>query len=151
MSNLVKNSQRSSRMQPSWYNPLNRFFKSDFMELWDEENPMTVPSINISEGKNNFKIELAAPGLKKEDFNIEMNGNLLTISSERESETKSDTDDHNFSHREYNYSSFSRSFSLPDNADSSRISAKYADGVLRLDVPKKADGQKNANQKIKVE
>jgi HSP20 family protein len=150
MKTLLKNSNRNTSLQSPWYSPLNRFFRNDFINLWDDRME-TIPSINIKEEKENYKIEMAAPGLKKEDFNIDVDGNILTISSEKESETKDVTDSENFSRREYNYSSFTRSLSLPDNADSNKIAAKYEDGVLRLSIPKKEGMQNNNGKKIKVE
>ena len=151
MKTLVKNNSMRQLMQPSWVNPINRFFRNDFMNIWDRDTQDTVPSLNIKEEKDNYKIELAAPGLKKEDFNIQIENNILTISCESESDTKENNEADNFSRREYNYSCFSRSLSLPANADSEHIAAKYNEGILTLNVPKKSDGQKNNGQKIKVD
>lgn len=118
----------------------------------------TVPSINIRSENNHYVVEMAVPGLKKEDFSIDVEGNQLTISCQKEEvkesapatpEAKNTNDDHKFWRREYSYSRFSRALTLPENADAMNIHAKYIDGVLRLDVPKKAEAPKN--QKIKVE
>jgi HSP20 family protein len=152
MNSLIRNQRRGLR--PSLYNPIDRFFGNDFLDFWDGDTPeMTIPAINISEEKNNYKIELAAPGLKKEDFQIEVEGNVMTISSEQETETKEPkgAKEDNYTRREYNYSSFSRSFTLPENADAENVKAKYADGVLNLTVPKKAGTQKEKGHKITVE
>ncbi len=150
MNTLVKNPTRS--LSPSaGFNPFDRFFRNDFLDVWNDENLMTVPSINITEEKNTYKVELAAPGLKKEDFNIEVNGSLVTISSENETETKEPQKNNGYTRREYNYSSFSRSFILPEHADTGKITAKYTDGVLNLSIPKKPGAQKTTAQKIKVQ
>jgi HSP20 family protein len=77
-----------------------------------------------------------------------VDGDLITISSEKESETKKEEKD--YSRREYNYSSFSRSFSLPDLVDQDKISAQYQDGILRLDLPKKSSAQINHSKHIKI-
>jgi HSP20 family protein len=149
MKPLSRNSNRNTSLP--WYSPLNRFFRNDFMNLWDGDVTDTIPSINIKEEKDSYKIEMAAPGLKKEDFNISIDGDILTISSEKESEKTEGGESDNFSRREYNYSSFSRSLSLPDHVESSKIAAKYEDGILRLSVPKKASGEENNGKKIKVD
>ncbi len=106
---------------------------------------LTVPSANIIESKDDFKISLAAPGLKKSDFNIDINGNLLTISSEKE-ESKDEKDEHH-TRREYNYSSFSRTFTMPDEVLKDKVEAVYEDGVLKLTLPKKEEAKKIAMSK----
>jgi HSP20 family protein len=151
MKTLTRNTNRNSGVQSSWYRPLDRFFRNDFLNLWDGDLD-TVPSINIMEEKDAYKVEMAAPGLKKEDFNIDIDRNILTISSEKETERKDgDGSNTNYFRREYNYTSFSRSLSLPENVDTSKIAAKYTDGVLNLVIPKKEESQKDTMQKIKVE
>lgn len=132
---------------------LDRFFRNDPFSLWDSGNQFvnTVPALNISEEDKQYRVELAAPGMKKDDFNIDVDDNMVTISSEKESETNDEADDKKYSFREYNYSSFSRSFSLPENADAEKISAKYADGVLCLTVPKKEQQLKAKKNKIRVD
>lgn len=149
MKTLLKNSDRNS-LHP-WYSPLHRFFRNDFMNLWDGDATDTIPSINIKEEKDNYKIEMAAPGLKKEDFNIDIERNVLTISSEKENEKREDGEGEKFSRREYNYSSFSRSLSLPENADGSKIVAKYENGLLLLTIPKMGESENRQYKKITVE
>jgi HSP20 family protein len=154
MTTLTKKQNGHHGLQ-TWRNPFDRFFGGNFMDLWQDEM-LTVPSINISEEKNNYKIEMAAPGLKKEDINIDVNNNVITISSETESEYKSDGDkkekkEEMYSRREYNYSSFSRSFSVPENADTENIKAKYENGVLQLTVPKKQQSSSGNGRKVKIE
>ena len=98
-----------------------------------------VPAVNISETENEFQIELAAPGLKKEDFKINLDKNILTISAEKKSENVEEGK--KISKREYSYNSFSRSFTLPESADHSKIEADYTDGVLNLIVAKKEEAK----------
>ncbi|MBI2269868.1 MAG: Hsp20/alpha crystallin family protein [Bacteroidetes bacterium] len=149
---LTKTPARRLRsVSPFLSSPLDRFFRNDFLDFWNENGfSGTTPSLNIREEKNNYILNLAAPGLKKEDFDINVEGNLLTISCDKETETKENgTED--FSRREYNYSCFSRTVTLPDYAESNKIVAKYTDGILNLTIPKKPEAQRVTSQKIKVQ
>lgn len=94
-----------------------------------------IPSVNITENNEAYTIQLAAPGLEKKDFKIEVEDNLLTISSQKEQETNEEKD--NYRRREFSYQSFSRSFQLPDNSQTDNIDALYQDGILKLTLPKK--------------
>ncbi|WP_312186135.1 Hsp20/alpha crystallin family protein [Sphingobacterium sp.] len=96
-----------------------------------------VPAVNISESEKSFKIEMAAPGLDKSDFKINVDKNLITISAEKKEESASE--EKLYSKKEFNYSSFSRSFTLPETVDYSNIEAAYEGGVLILTVGKKED------------
>ncbi len=93
-----------------------------------------VPKVDIIETEKAFELHVAAPGLSKEDFKIELNENVLTVSGERK--LKDEKKEKNFYSIETNYGSFSRSFTLPDNVDSSKIAAKYNNGILELTIPK---------------
>ena len=123
---------------------------NDFFRPWNEwftnggswERALTVPSANISEEQDSYKVSVAAPGLKKDDFKVDLEGNMLTVSSEKE-ETKENSDAR-YTRKEYNYSSFSRSFSLPEEVNQGKIEAKYEDGVLTLTLPKKEEAKKAA-------
>jgi len=145
---------RSSRLRSSsssLFPAFDRFFRNDFLEPWNDRFSDTIPSINITENKDNYLVEMAAPGLKKEDFNVRMEGNMLTISCEKETETRDDGQNDRYQRREYNYSSFSRSLTLPDHADSANIKARYNDGILNLTIPKKAGPDREQGKKINVE
>jgi HSP20 family protein len=98
-----------------------------------------VPAVNIAENDNEFHIELAVPGLKKDDFKINLDKNILTISAEKKSESAEETK--KFSKREYSYNSFVRSFTLPDSVDHSKIEADYTDGILKLIVAKREEAK----------
>lgn len=120
----------------------NDFFNRELFD-WGESNfsdtGTTIPAVNIRETKDDFEVEMAAPGMKKEDFRIELDGNLLTISSEmkRDSETKESAQ---YTRREFSYQSFQRSFTLPKEVvDSEKINARYENGVLLLQIPKKEE------------
>ena len=109
---------------------------------------MKIPAVNITEHKDEYKVSLAAPGLKKDDFKIEVNGNILTISSEKE-ESKEDFDK-KFTRKEYSYSSFSRSFTLPEEINQEKIEAKYEDGVLKISLPRNEEAKKLSAKNIAV-
>lgn len=112
----------------------------DFLKPWDEwfdggfkNRVLNVPAVNITEHKTGFEVSMAAPGLKKEDFMIKVDGNMLTISCEKEE--KSETGEKRFTKQEYSYTSFSRSFTLPDDVVKENIEAKYEEGVLHIVLP----------------
>ena len=153
MTTLVKNPTRNVRINlPSWFSPLDRLLHQDFTDLWNRSILESVPSINITEEKNRYIIELAAPGLEKDDFDISVDDDVMTISCEKESEVKSNGNGNkHVSHREYNYSRFSRSFSIPADAEGESVVAKYDKGILNLTVPKKATEKKSPGKKIKVQ
>lgn len=118
-------------------------FFDDFFKPWNEwfdngssmfNRMLTVPAVNVSETKENFMVTLAVPGMKKEDFDIRMDGNMLTISCEKE-ETREEKEKA-FNRKEYNYSSFSRSFTLPEEVLKEKIDAVYENGELKLLLPK---------------
>lgn len=121
---------------------------SDFPDLFRMETGMTVPAVNVSETNDKYKIEVAAPGLKKEDFKINLENKVLTISSERE-ESKEDKNE-KYRRREFSYSSFERSFSLPEVADDEKIQATYANGILCIDIPKKEMFIKKQAKQIQI-
>jgi len=101
---------------------------------------LTIPSVNITENKDDFNVSLAVPGMKKDDFKIDLSGNLLTVSCEKEEKKKGK--DGQYSHEEYNYSSFTRSFTLPEDVDKENIDAHYEDGVLSIKLSKKEEARK---------
>ncbi|NOT77337.1 MAG: Hsp20/alpha crystallin family protein [Cyclobacteriaceae bacterium] len=105
-----------------------------------------VPKVDIIENETSYELHVAAPGLSKEDFNIEVNDNLLTVSGERK--FNNEKKDKNYHSIETSYGAFKRSFSLPENVDSTKINAKYNNGILELTVPK--DEKKALKQTIKV-
>ncbi len=108
----------------------------------------SVPSVNIKDNKEDYTIELAAPGLNKEDFNVEVEDGTLIISSEKKDE-KEDKDE-NYTRREFSYHSFQRAFDLPDSVKAEEISAEYNDGVLSIQVPKKEEAKEQGRKKIEI-
>jgi HSP20 family protein len=128
------------------------FFESDpfFNTDWISSRYLAsqVPSANISESNGEFQVELAVPGMNKDDFEVTCDNGLLTISAEKEEERKKE--DKNYTRREYNYSSFSRSFTLPESVKSEEVRAKYENGVLKVMVPKTEAAKKQARKEIKI-
>ncbi|MBN8653309.1 MAG: Hsp20/alpha crystallin family protein [Cytophagales bacterium] len=105
-----------------------------------------VPKTDVVETANAYEVHLALPGVNKEDFNIEVNDNFLTISGERK--FQNEKKEKNYHAIETHYGSFSRSFTLPENIDASKINAKYNNGILEVSIPK--DEKKVLKQTIKV-
>ena len=132
------------------------FVFNDFFKPWNEwfdngglfERTMNVPAVNITEQKDEYLVSLAAPGLKRDDFKLDVYGNMLTISSEKE-ENKEEKDKR-FTRKEYSYSSFSRSFTLPEEINKEKIEAKYEEGVLKISLPRKEEAKKPAAKHIAV-
>jgi HSP20 family protein len=142
----VKSLIRKDEFLPSVFNnfisPWNYLFDSEF------EKPLCVPAVNISETKDEYKVTLAAPGLKKEDFHIHIDRNLLSISAERED--KKEEKENDYTRREYNFSSFSRTFNLPEGVNAEKIEASYHEGILKMTLPKKEEAKKIAAKNIAV-
>jgi len=123
--------------------PVNPFFNDVFDSILNDtfigdKLISRVPAVNIAENENEFHIELAAPGLKKEDFKINLDKIVLSVSADKKVENVEGT---KFSKREYNYTSFTRSFTLPETVDHSKINAEYTDGVLKLTVAKREEAK----------
>lgn len=121
-------------------------------DLTQDKNGTTIgkqtPAVNIIEHNDSFIVEVAAPGLKKEDFEIELDHNLLTVSTELENETENTND--KYTRREFNYQSFKRSFTLPKSVNVAKIGANYVDGVLRLELPKKEEAKVQPKRLIEI-
>ena len=127
----------------------DEFFGKDlFPGFFDYETMMSTPAVNVIEGKDDYRIEVAAPGLQKDDFKIDLDNNVLTISSEKE--LKNEEEDDKFMRREFSYRSFSRSFVLPDSADGEKVTAKHKDGVLNIVIPKKDEAKEKPARQIKI-
>lgn len=129
------------------------FFSKDLFD-WNDKNfsafGNTLPSVNVKENDKNYEIELAAPGMKKDDFKVEMNNNVLMISSEKKEEKEEKNKKGDFVRREFNYQSFSRSFSLPDTVDEGKIDAEYHNGILHIMIAKKEAAKLPPTKRIAV-
>ena len=116
-------------------NWMEKFFNAPIDEFFNLGKVMNVPAVNVSESNKEFKLCIAAPGLEKKDFKVEAYDEMLTISAEKEKEQKEEKNGR-FNRREYNYSSWSRSFTLPENCDVTKVAAEYKNGELMIFIPK---------------
>ncbi len=128
---------------------IDELFKPDWLGGMQNFNT-NVPAVNIKETDLSFGIELAAPGKKKEDFNIEIDHNVLTISSEEKNEKEEKDNDGKYTRKEFSYSSFRRSFTLPETVNSDAIQANYETGVLHLVLPKREEALPKPKRLIAV-
>ncbi len=130
----------------------DHFFENDLFD-WSNRNfsntNTTLPSVNIKEGNEGFEVEMAAPGLDKKDFKVELNGDVLTISSEKKTENET-KEGEQFTKKEFSYQSFSRSFTLPNSVDNEKINAKYDNGILRIMIPKKEEAKPKPAKQIAI-
>ncbi len=133
--NLVLPSLMNEIFNPDWFGGMENVSRN-------------VPAVNIVERDEDFTLEFAVPGYKKEDFNIELDNDILTVSSEISTEDKSTND--NFTRREFSYSTFKRSFTLPETIDSGRVNAKYEDGLLKLTLPKREEALPKPKRLIEI-
>lgn len=125
------------RLFDDFFSPVSEWFGDG--DLFPEIR-QTVPAVNITEDDNAYHLSLAAPGMKRDDFKVDIEGSLLTISSEKESDKEEQTK--RFSRREYSYSSFTRSFNLPDEVNREKIDAHYENGILKIMLPKREEARR---------
>ena len=141
-----------SRFSNNYPSLFGQLFDNDLFD-WTNRNysdtNTTLPSVNIKENADAFKVEMAVPGFDKKDFKIELNHNVLTISSEKKVENETKNDEH-FTRREYSYQSFSRSFTLPEAANGDKISAKYDNGILDIEIPKREEAKPKPMRQIAI-
>ena len=151
MKNLVRTNGNSFSSIPSLLNDL-------FMDDWFDSSlrnwrssGATLPAVNVRETNDDFVIEVAAPGMNRDDFKVELDNNLLSISAELEEKNETSDQNRAYNRREFNYQSFQRSFSLPENkVEGTKISAKYKDGILHVTVPKKEEAKIKPARQITV-
>jgi HSP20 family protein len=141
--------RRSETGMPTLF---DRIFNSDLMD-WGMSNfsgpNSTLPAVNVRETKDDYILEVCAPGMSKKDFKINYQNNLLTISSEKDEKTEDRED--GYSRKEFSYTSFQRSFTVPGNeVDSEKISATYADGILNVKIPKREEVKPKPAREIKI-
>jgi HSP20 family protein len=124
---------------------MNEFFNDD-LRMNVINNNHSVPSVNSIENDNSFEIDLAVPGMKKDDFTIQLNDKVLVISSENTNSVENNS----MSLNEFNYSSFQRSFIVPETVEHDKIRANYKNGILKVKLPKKKDSIKKPNRVIDI-
>lgn len=135
---------------------VSRFFDDDWNSLFDWTNrnfsntATTLPSVNVKENDNEYIVEMAVPGMKKDDFQVVVNDNVLTIKSEVKNECE-EKDGNNYTRKEFCYQSFQRSFNLNNNVvDDAKIKATYKDGILNITLPKKEEAKPKPIRNIKI-
>lgn len=137
---------RNRDLFPSMF---REFFDRDFFDASNMGfNDSTMPAVNIKEGKDDFVVEVAAPGMKKDDFKIELDNNILVISSENED--RKEEKDGQFTRQEFSYQSFKRTFTLPNTIEEKNIKASYKDGILNIILPKKEEAKEKPKRMIKI-
>jgi HSP20 family protein len=142
MNAIVKNSYQYPGL-------FNNFFGKDLMDdLFVPTFKGTAPAVNVVENENGFRVEVAAPGFQKADFKLNLEGNRLTISSEKEQ--KEDEKSEKYTRREFAYVSFQRTFTLPTSVDAEKIGATYQDGILVVELPRKEEAKVKPNRSIDI-
>jgi HSP20 family protein len=126
---------------------LDEIFKPDWNGGIQNFNT-TIPAVNIKESETDFKLELFAPGMKKEDFNIEIDQRTLSISSEKQAETEENNE--KYSRKEFSFTSFKRTFNLPETVNFDAIEANYESGILNLRLPKKEEALPKPKRMIEI-
>lgn len=133
---------------PVFGDVLSNLFEDRFFEPLKNASIKRTPSVNIFENDEDFRIQLAIPGMSKSDFNIDIKENTLAISAEK---TEDNIDKSaNYTVREFNYSNFNRVFTLPKNVNKDGISAKYTEGILEISIPKVME-EKSINKRIEIQ
>ncbi len=110
----------------------------------------SLPAVNIKETPNDFQVEVAAPGLNKEDFVVELEHQVLTIFSEKSQESKEVSEDERYTRKEFSYNAFKRAFTLPEKVEFDKIEAVYTNGILKVIVPKKEESKEKPKKMIAV-
>lgn len=151
MKSLVKTNGTFFPTIPSLFDDL---FTRDWVDSsranW-RDSGATLPAVNVMETSDDFRIEVAAPGMKRGDFRVELDNNVLTISSQREEQSEEKGPKGDYTRREFSYQAFQRSFSLPENKVlGDKISARYVDGILHVVVPKSEDAKVKPAKQISV-
>jgi HSP20 family protein len=143
----------SNNWFPATPSIFDRFFDGDLMD-WNSNNysstNSTLPAVNVKENSNEFQIDVAAPGMSKEDFIVNYDNGMLTISSEHENKSE-EKDGEKVTRREFSYQSFHRSFTVAENAiDAEKIKASYKDGILHIMLPKREEVKPKPAKEIKI-
>lgn len=145
----MKLARRDDNYFPSFF---DRFWNNDLMD-WNSTNfsgtNTSLPAVNVKETNDDYCIEVAAPGMKKEDFKVSLHNNVLTVSSEKKEEKEQKNE--NYTRREFSYQSFQRSFTVSENSvDSEKIEANYNDGILTIKLPKREEMKPKPLREIKI-
>jgi len=151
MGTLVKNNRSLFPAIPSFFDDM---LTRDWLNwpLGHNTNNGSVPAVNIKETNDAYELEVAAPGMSKEDFRVELDNNMLVISAEKEHKNEEQDEKGNYARREFSYQSFTRTFSLPERmVKGDQIAAKYKDGILHISVPKTDEAKVKPAKQIQIE
>lgn len=130
---------------------LEEFFGDDFVNQMMEDRGKSVPAVNVVENNDSYELEIAAPGMTKDDISVDLDNNVLKISGSKKHEDKDEDEDKNYMRREFSYTEFERSFTLPEECDENKIEANYEDGVLKVNIPKKEVTTSKGKKKIDIQ
>ncbi|MEO5978397.1 MAG: Hsp20/alpha crystallin family protein [Chryseolinea sp.] len=150
MKTLVR---QNATLFPSLPSLLEDFFNRDWADstLASRNYSATLPAVNVRETNEDYIIDVAAPGMKRDDFKVELDNNVLTISSQHEEKHKAGDETRNYTRIEFNYQSFQRTFTLPENkVEGEKISARYVDGILHITVPKRDEAKVKPIKQITI-
>lgn len=148
MTTLVKSTPGFVNELPSFFDD---FFTKDLFNTnkGNDSWGNTLPAVNVEETDTSYELEVAAPGMSKKDFHVEIDNNSLIISGERE--MKNQEKDKNFTRREFSYQSFKRTFNLPENMiEGEKVNAKYENGILKISIPKTEEARIKPSRQIQI-
>ncbi len=144
MSDKVSKYEGGTGYYPSLF---RRLFDDDF---FSRSEGLNLPAVNVRENKTDFKLEVSAPGFEKQDFDLRVEKNVLTVSARKEQSREETGEDEKVHRREFVTSSFQRSFTLPEHVDTTKIEAKEKNGVLTVKLPKKQGADETAVKRIEI-
>jgi HSP20 family protein len=133
------------------YPVFQNWFEDFFAPVQNSSNNRfraSVPAVNIAEDENKYEIEFAVPGLTKSDFSINLENDLLIVKTEKDNNSQETNS--NYTRKEFNFSSFQRTFTIPESADGDKIKAEYKDGILSIEIPKKEEAKVKAPKQIEI-
>jgi len=142
----MSNKMRKYEGGKNYPSMFNRLFDDDFFSRFDSN----LPAVNVKESDNGYKLEVSAPGFDKGDFDLSVDKNILTISAKKESSKEEKGEDEKVLRQEFTSSTFTRSFTLPENVDTEAIEAEQKNGVLNISLPKRDQAKEEAVKKIEI-
>ncbi len=147
---LTRTNNSSSKYLPTWSSWIDDIFNRELTPVFSQNfnTGISLPKVNIKETADAYAVEMAVPGLKKSDFQIALDNQVLTISTEVEE--KSEEKEGNYTRREFGYSSFKRSFTLPESVNDGKIKASYNEGILSIHLPKKEEAKQKPPRNIQI-
>lgn len=150
MANIVRRNQQHE-LAPTFDTWIDDFFSGDFNHMFNRlaRSSVNLPAINISESQEGFHLEMATPGLSKEDIHVTLQDRTLVISGEKKHESHSDG--RNLRRQEFSCQTFQRAFTLPENVNADKLLCAYENGILKLDIPKQHQTQEKGPRKIDIQ